>query len=324
MEKEKEGAGADEKMAPRNNIVLIRRETPKQVTLPDVLTFYTKFKRVKQVDLPAHVSFSKTYKGRPVNPNRKKRKAKERRKLPNWLNTISRRRKARGRKKVTFGAPLQIKKYVKPPQPEPRIVRIPGQGPTLVRPVPGRVRKKVVRHKGRKKQGGKGLGDVARAVANNPYVQEIGKRALTKGINYLPTLSKRGANRIKNKRLRKIAQFRKTNRRVVMSGISNFTIEKFVNEIDDELKNNFVGAFPSDRILKFLKITEMVRHNNTKYPFMIMNTDRSDKKGTYWWSFLEISSKEQIFLFDSYGFIGLKEFIIDDDRETIDRFFYGL
>ena len=104
-----------------------------------------------------------------------------------------------------------------------------------------------------------------------------------------------------------------------MSGISNFTIEKFVNEIDDELKNNFVGVFPSNRILKFLKITEMIRYNNTKYPFMIMNTDRSEKKGTHWWSFLEISSKEQIFLFDSYGFIGLKEF-----RETIDTFFYGL
>ena len=80
-----------------------------------------------------------------------------------------------------------------------------------------------------------------------------------------------------------------------MSGISNFTIEKFVNEIDDELKNNFVGVFPSNRILKFLKITEMIRYNNTKYPFMIMNTDRSEKKGTHWWSFLEISSKEQIF-----------------------------
>ena len=205
LEKEKEGAGADEKMAPRNNIVLIRRETPKQVTLPYRRTFYAKFKRAKYVDLPAHVSFSKTYKGRPVNPNRKK-KAEERRKLPNWLNTTSRHRKARARKKVTFGTPLQIKKYVKVPRLQPRLVRIPGQEPTLVRPVPGRVRKKVVRRKGRKKQVGKGLGDIARAVANNPYVQEIGKRALTKGINYLPTLFKRGANRIKNKCLRKIAQ----------------------------------------------------------------------------------------------------------------------
>ena len=57
---------------------------------------------------------------------------------------------------------------------------------------------------------------------------------------------------------------------------------------------------------------------------MIMNTDRSGIEGTHWWSFLEISSKEQIFLFDSFGFVGLKEFIIDNDRETIDKFFYGL
>ena len=43
---------------------------------------------------------------------------------------------------------------------------------------------------------------------------------------------------------------------------------------------------------------------------MIMNTDKADN--------------EQIFLFDSFRFVGLKEFIIDNDRETIDKFFYGL
>ena len=109
-----------------------------------------------------------------------------------------------------------------------------------------------------------------------------------------------------------------------MAGISNFTIEKFINEIDDELKNNFIGVFPSNRTPKFLKITEMVKRNKTKYPFMIMNIDRAGQEGTHWWNFLEISSKEQIFLFDSYGFVGLKEFIIDNDRDTIDSFFYGL
>ena len=55
-----------------------------------------------------------------------------------------------------------------------------------------------------------------------------------------------------------------------------------------------------------------------------MNTDRAEKQGTHWWNFLEISSKEQIFLFDSYGFVGLKEFIIDNDRKLIDKFFHGL
>ena len=44
-----------------------------------------------------------------------------------------------------------------------------------------------------------------------------------------------------------------------MAGISNFTIEKFINEIDDELKKKFMGVFPSDKTLKFLKITEMVK-----------------------------------------------------------------
>ena len=57
---------------------------------------------------------------------------------------------------------------------------------------------------------------------------------------------------------------------------------------------------------------------------MIMNPDRSNKDGEHWWSLLEISSKDQIFLFDSFGFVGLKEFIIDNDKEIIDQFFYDL
>ena len=109
-----------------------------------------------------------------------------------------------------------------------------------------------------------------------------------------------------------------------MAGISNFTIEKVVNEIDDDLKANFVGVFPSNHTFRFLNFANLVKEKKAPYPFMIMNTDRAGQKLTHWWSFLEISSKEQIFLFDSYGFIGLKEFIIDNDRQLIDEFFYGL
>ena len=57
---------------------------------------------------------------------------------------------------------------------------------------------------------------------------------------------------------------------------------------------------------------------------MIMNTDRSGQEGEHWWRVLELSSKEQIFLLDSFGFIGIKEFIVDNDRKLVDRFFYGL
>ena len=44
-------------------------------------------------------------------------------------------------------------------------------------------------------------------MTNKPYAQEIGKKLLTKGINSIPGLFKKGTNKIKNKHLRKIAQY---------------------------------------------------------------------------------------------------------------------
>ena len=109
-----------------------------------------------------------------------------------------------------------------------------------------------------------------------------------------------------------------------MSGISNFTIKKLINEIDDDLKQNFVGVFPSNDTFRFFKFKHLIREKKAPYPFMIINLYRSNKEGEHWWSLLEISTKEQIFLFDSFGFVGLKEFIVDDDKQIIDQFFYGL
>ena len=109
-----------------------------------------------------------------------------------------------------------------------------------------------------------------------------------------------------------------------MSGISNFTIKKLINEIDGDLKQNFVGVFPSNDTFRFFKFKHLIREKKAPYPFMIMNTDRSNNEGEHWWSLLEISTEEQIFLFDSFGFVGLKEFIVDDDKQIIDQFFYGL
>ena len=109
-----------------------------------------------------------------------------------------------------------------------------------------------------------------------------------------------------------------------MSGISNFTIKKLINEIDGDLKQNFVGVFPSNDTFRFFKFKHLIREKKAPYPFMIMNTDRSNKEGEHWWSLLEISTKEHIFLFDSFGFVGLKDFIVDDDKQIIDQSFYGL
>ena len=48
------------------------------------------------------------------------------------------------------------------------------------------------------------------------------------------------------------------------------------------------------------------------------------KKGTHWWSFLDIHPKNEVLLFDSFGFNGLKEFIIQDDEKTIKTLLYDL
>ena len=109
-----------------------------------------------------------------------------------------------------------------------------------------------------------------------------------------------------------------------MSGISNQTIKKIINEIDGYLKQNFVSVFPSNETFRFFKFKHLIREKKAPYPFMLMNTDRANKEGEHWWSLLAISSKEKCFLFDSFGFVGLKEFIIDNDKQIIDQFFYGL
>ena len=109
-----------------------------------------------------------------------------------------------------------------------------------------------------------------------------------------------------------------------MAGISNETIVKFFeNETDDDLTSNFVGVFPSNYVTKFIYFHEMMIEKN-HYPFIIMNTDRSDKNGTHWWSFLDLHKRKEISLFDSFGFEGFKEFIIDNDRNILNKILFGI
>ena len=61
-----------------------------------------------------------------------------------------------------------------------------------------------------------------------------------------------------------------------------------------------------------------------RYPFIMMNTDRSNKNGTHWWSFLDLHERKEIFLFDSFGFEGFKEFIIDNDRNILNKILFGI
>ena len=111
-----------------------------------------------------------------------------------------------------------------------------------------------------------------------------------------------------------------------MAGISNEAIDDFFEKVDDnDLRNNFIGVFPSNSINKFIAHHSIIKNKpKIKYPFIIMNTDRLDRDGTHWWSFLDLHPKKDIFLFDSFGFTGLKKFIIDNDEKVINKVLFNL
>ena len=74
----------------------------------------------------------------------------------------------------------------------------------------------------------------------------------------------------------------------------------------------------------FISFHDMICKSGTKYPFVIMNTDGTNKKGTHRWSFLNLYPKKEIFMFDSFGFKVFKEFVIEDDQKIINKIFYGV
>ena len=111
-----------------------------------------------------------------------------------------------------------------------------------------------------------------------------------------------------------------------MAGISNEAIEDCFEKVNDEdLKNNFIGVSPSNFINKFISYHSIIKdRSKVKYPFIIMNTDRSDRAGTHWWSFLDLHQKKEIFLFDSFAFEGFKKFIIDNDKKVLNKVLFSL
>ena len=68
----------------------------------------------------------------------------------------------------------------------------------------------------------------------------------------------------------------------------------------------------------------MISESDAKYPFVIMDTDRSDENSAHWWSFLDLHPRKEIFMFDSFGFEGFNEFVIQDDQKISNKIFYGV
>ena len=110
-----------------------------------------------------------------------------------------------------------------------------------------------------------------------------------------------------------------------MGIISNFQIENAIKKIDDEvLLENLFGVFPSNYMNKFVNHATKIEDKKGKYLFIISSTDKDNKRGTHWWSILDIEPRNNIFFFDSFGLDGLKHFTIQDDKKIIDKILIGI
>ena len=108
-------------------------------------------------------------------------------------------------------------------------------------------------------------------------------------------------------------------------GISNLEIEKFLeNEESQDLKNNYMGVYLIDSVTRYINFYEIIKKRNGKYPFAIFNTDKHNKPGTHWWSFMDIHPRKKLLLFDNLGLKGFKFFIVDIDKNIIDEILHKL
>ena len=60
-------------MPPRNRIIMIKRATPKRVTLPDGRTFLARYRRATRDDLPPNINLPRVYKQRAAPKGKRRR-----------------------------------------------------------------------------------------------------------------------------------------------------------------------------------------------------------------------------------------------------------
>ena len=86
-----------------------------------------------------------------------------------------------------------------------------------------------------------------------------------------------------------------------------------------------MGVYSSDSITKYINFYNVIKKKKrAKYPFVIFSTDRDNKPRTHWWSFLDIYLKKDLLLFNSFGFVGFKQFIIDKYSTNIEKMLFDL
>ena len=83
-------------MAPRDRIIMIKRATPKRVTLPNGRTFLARYRRATRDDLPPNVTFPRVYKERAAPKGKRRRQISYRDRQRAALRRRAREQRGRG------------------------------------------------------------------------------------------------------------------------------------------------------------------------------------------------------------------------------------
>ena len=84
-------------MPPRNRIIMIKRATPKRVTLPDGRTFLARYKRATREDLPPNINLPRVYKERAAPKGRRRKRRRRLARYRERQRAALRQRAQRGR-----------------------------------------------------------------------------------------------------------------------------------------------------------------------------------------------------------------------------------
>ena len=85
-----------------------------------------------------------------------------------------------------------------------------------------------------------------------------------------------------------------------------------------------MDVYSSDSITKYINFYDISKERRAKYSFTIFNTGKESKAGTHWQSFLDIYPRKDLLLSDSFSFAGFKQFIVDNDKNIIDKMPFNL
>ena len=100
-------------------------------------------------------------------------------------------------------------------------------------------------------------------------------------------------------------------------------IEDYILQ-NESLTANFCGVYAIDELAKdftacAVKLKKQITHNSDcKLPFVIVNTDPSNKPGQHW--FVAILLKESVFIFDSFGADGFLSLYFEKGSEHCNKY----